>query len=427
MKSLFSLFFALLGGIAAAQTYTVVADSLRLPNGLEFDAQGRLWVTESGYGFDDGAVSVIGAGGAVQPVVVGLPAIFDTTTMENVGPWHTQVLSGNRLGVLSPLHGGLLIFDLNGFVPGQTPPMTAASATSSVLIADFVYQNQPPGMPDSNPYTAVADAAGNYYIADAGFNGIVRVDGATGQRSVFCQFPPIPNPTPVGPPFIDVVPTRILARPGGGFYVCNLSGFPFLDGMASVYEVSAEGVVTPMATGFSLLTDLAPDTDSDDLYALQFGVFDLSIFNFAPNSAKVWRIHPDGTRELAAEGFGVAPGMALDGQGNVYVSELGSGRVLRFDGAASGTDDSAGEVSGFTLSPNPATDFVRVDFTLKTASPVNFRVLDVAGRVVFAENRGQLESGAHTFYWPCTAQPGGIYWVDIETRNGIRTQKLVLK
>lgn len=425
MRTLLFLLFAFLGNLVSAQTYTVVADSLRLPNGLEFDAQGRLWVVESGYGFDDGAVSILKPNGAVFPVIVGLPAFFDTTSQESVGPWHTVALPNNKLGVFSPINGGVLIFDLTGFVPGQTPPLTVADAVSSVIIADFVYQNQPPDMPDSNPYTGVVDANGNWYIADAGFNGIVKVD-ATGQRSVFCKFDPIPNPTPVGPPFYDAVPTRIIAKPGGGFYVCNLTGFPFLEGTASVFEVSPNGVVSTYATGFTMLTDLLQSQTSSDLYALQIGTFDLSIFNFAPNTSKVWRLHADGSREVVAENFDLSPGMAIDGQGNLYVAELGLGRVLRFDGAVSGIQAAVSDLVGFSLSPNPATDYVAVGFELTEASPVEIQVLDAKGQRVFVQNMGNLEAGKHQMNWQPRNQAAGIYWVDIQTKTGVKTQKLIL-
>ncbi|MBC7775296.1 MAG: ScyD/ScyE family protein, partial [Phycisphaerae bacterium] len=274
--------------------------------------------------------------------------------------------------------------------------------------------------------TGVVDANGNWYIADAGFNGILKVD-ASGQRSVFCKFDPISNPTPVGPPFYDAVPTRIIAKPGGGFYVCNLTGFPFLEGSASIFEVSANGVVSTHASGFTMLTDLSLNANTGDLYALQIGTFDLSIFNFAPNSAKVWRLRPNGSREVLAENFDLSPGMAIDAQGNLYVAELGLGRVLRFDGAASATHEFESDLVDFDLSPNPAADFFRIEFSLNNASPVQVQVLDATGKIVFSQNLGVLEQGKHEVIWQRQNQPAGIYWVDIQTKSGVKTQKLILK
>lgn len=426
MRTFIFLLFILVASLASAQTYTVVADSLRLPNGLEIDSQGRLWVVESGYGFDDGAVSILLPDGTLLPVIVGLPAFFDTTSQESVGPWHTIALPNNKLGVFSPINGGVLVFDLANFTPGQSQPLTVNDTLGSVIIADFVYQNQPPGMPDSNPYTGVLDANGNWYIADAGFNGIVKVS-ASGQRSVFCKFDPIANPSPVGPPFYDAVPTRIIAKPGGGFYVCNLTGFPFLEGTASIFEVSASGVVNTHATGFTMLTDLILKPNNGDLYALQIGTFDLSIFNFAPNSSKVWCLHADGSREVIAENFDLSPGMALDAQGNLYVAELGLGRVLRFEGVVSAAYEQTSDLTDLCLSPNPAVDVVRLDFSLKSASFVQIRVLDAIGKTIFSQNMGTLEAGDHNAFWHCQDQPAGIYWVDVQTKTGLKTQKLLVK
>ncbi len=425
MRTLFPIFFLLLSFGGQAQTYTVVADSLRLPNGLEFDAQGRLWVTESGYGFNDGAVSIVQPDGTLLPVVAGLSAFYDTTSQENVGPWHTVALDGNELGVLSPVDGGVLVFNLAGFTPGASQPLTAASATT-VPIADFVFQNQPPGMGDSNPYTALRDANGNWYVADAGFNGIVRVAAGSGQHTVFCKFDPIANPTPVGPPFIDAVPTRIIARPDGGFYVCNLTGFPFLEGSASIFDVSANGVVTPLHTGLTMLTDLALDAATGNLYALQFGTFDFSIFNIAPNSGKVWRIHPDGSKEAVIENITYSPGMAIDAQGNIYVSELASGRILKFDGAASATAEQYSGLSEFRISPNPATTRANIDFSLLYASPVQISLLDATGKTLCSLALGTMDAGAHQFALPVAAYPAGHYWVDIRTSRGLKTSPLVI-
>ncbi|MBL7826590.1 MAG: ScyD/ScyE family protein, partial [Saprospiraceae bacterium] len=244
MKQLFIFLSLFCAALAHAQTITIVADSLRLPLGLEIAANGDILVTESGYGFNDGAVSILRPDGSLQPVIVGLPSIFDTTSQEAVGPWRSAMMANNQLGVLSPLDGGILVYDLNGFVPGITPPISGASPTSQIIISDFVNSNQPPTMPDSNPYSVAFDEDGNLYIVDSGFNGIIKVDATTGVRSVFAVFPKWPNPLPFGPPEVDPVPTRIINKPGGGFLVCTLTGFPFQEGSAGVYTVDMNGSIS---------------------------------------------------------------------------------------------------------------------------------------------------------------------------------------
>ena len=149
---------------------------------------------------------------------------------------------------------------------------------------------------------------------------------------IITTLPSIRNPIPVGPPVIDQVPTRIIARPNGGFYIATLTGFPFNSGAATIYRMTEAGVVTPYKTGLTMLTDLAVDESTGDLYALQFARFSLQIFNTLPNSSTITRIKPNGTTEVVAEGFGPSSGMALDKDGNIFVTEIFSGRVLKFSG-----------------------------------------------------------------------------------------------
>jgi len=255
---------------------------------------------------------------------------FDTTTQEGVGPWHTLSLPGNRIAVTVGASGQVLFFDLNGFTPCVSAPMTAANSTSVLEIRNFVLGEC---IAESNTYSIATDAVGNFYVADAAANAIVKVT-TSGQMSVFATFPDFPNPLPFGLPTVDAVPTRILAKPDGGFYVSQLTGFPFLDGAANVFSLDSNGVVSLYAGGLTQLTDLALDTATGDLYTLQVGQFVLDPMmppGYAPNSAKVTRIKTDGALETVAENFNLSAGMALDTQGNLYTSEIASGRLLKWE------------------------------------------------------------------------------------------------
>lgn len=404
-----------------AQTYTVVADSLRLPTGLEMDGQGRLWIVESGYGFDDGAVSVLAPGAKPAPVIVGLASLFDTTTQETVGPWHTLALPGNRLAVVSGVAGGVYLFDLDGFIPGVTLPKSPLDSAGFFDIRGFVFQQ---GFKESDPYTATRDAAGDLYVADAAANAVVRVQ-PSGQMTVFDTFPPAPNPLPFGPPVIDAVPTRILAKPGGGFYLCTLTGFPFLDSAATIFSLAPNGAITPYAGGFTALTDLALDAATGDLYAIQLGKFDFSTFNFAPNTAKITRIRPNGDRTVVADNFDLGTAVALDGQGNLYAAELASGRVLKWAGVATATREQSSGLTAVALAPNPSTGPARLSFSLETTGPVRIQVLDAGGRVRSSQNLGVLDRGPHELELPVTLLPAGLYWVQIETLSGKNCQALL--
>ena len=329
--TLFFVAIAMFCGVQAQTPYTVVATGLKSPAGLEVDANNKLWLTQAGTGHNDGSVSILQANGTVLPVITGLPSLFDTAVQEISGAWHTLLLPNNQLAVVtgggvSPYAGSVLFFNLNGFTPGSSAAKTPAMNTRQIAVSTFMHGK---GMADSNPFSVATDGSNNMYVTDAGANTVAKFNAAN-VGTIVRTFPDFANPTPVGPPVINQVTTKIIARPDGGFYVATLTGFPFIEGKATIYAISTEGVVTPFKTGMSLITDLALDPNTGDLYALQLASFSLQTFSFAPNSSKITRIKPDGSTQIVATGFGPASGMALDQSGNLYVSETFAGRVLKF-------------------------------------------------------------------------------------------------
>jgi hypothetical protein len=317
---------------AFAQTpYSVVATGLKSPAGLEVDAMNQLWLTQAGTGRNDGSVSILKPNGMSLPIVTGLPSVFDTAVQEISGAWHTLMLPNNQFAVVTgegtnPYAGSVLFFNLNGFTPGVTASKTAAMNTRQIMVSTFMHSK---GIANSNPFSAAMDASNNVYVADAAANTVAKFNAAN-VGTIVRTFPDFANTTPVGSPVINQVTTKIIARPDGGFYLSTLTGFPFIEGKATIYAISTEGVVTPYKTGMSLITDLALDPNTGDLYALQLASFSLQTFGFAPNSSKITRIKPDGSTQIVATGFGPASGMALDQMGSLYVSETFSGRVLKF-------------------------------------------------------------------------------------------------
>jgi hypothetical protein len=132
---------------------------------------------------------------------------------------------------------------------------------------------------------------------------------------------------------VDAVPTKILANPDGGFYVCTLTGFPFNAGQAAVYNVDKNGVISLYHRGLTMLTDMAFDARTGDIYAMQFGNFGFSPSpGFVFGSGKVHRIQRGGGfSEVVAGNFGPGSGLALDKAGNVFVSSLFTGQLLKMN------------------------------------------------------------------------------------------------
>lgn len=339
MKKLTTILSFLLFLLVSSYAQLVpVTSNLVNPAGIEPDASGNIWLTETGTGANNGRVLLVRPNGDKIPIITGLPSSFDPVVNETGGPWRTILLPNNRLAVIvgegpTTIFGRILLFNLTGFQPGISPTKTLADTTSTIDISRFSLAQS--GVTNSNPFSAVLDNDGSWYVADAGANMIVKV-APNGQRSVFARFPKVPNPTPIGPLVVDAVPTKIMANPDGGFYVSILTGFPFNAGQAAVYNVDKNGVISLYHRGLTMITDMALDPRTGDIYAMQFGNF-----AFAPSpgfvfgSGKVHRIQRGGGfSEVVASNFGPGSGLTLDANGNIYVTSLFTSQLLRMNSLA---------------------------------------------------------------------------------------------
>ncbi len=377
---------------------SVLSDSLNAPIGVYADPWGNKWVTESGSGMDDGSVTVITKSGKKHIAFFGLPSKLNVEAGEIVGAWRVIPMTNAKMAVLiggNPMlgenFGKLLFFDMAGFVPGTSAPRTIADTTHSFNVGAFGLATSTNN--DSDPFSAAQDPDGNWYIADAGANSILRVSKNGKIMSVLARFAAIPNPTPVGPPFIDPVPTGIAALPQyEGFLVTTLTGFPFLTGKASIYHVHLDGTVTPWATGLTLLTDIAIDK-SRQVYVNQFGTFNLaSGFNFG--SGQVIRLRNGKVIDTVAASYGPGSGLALYQDRKLFVTSLFTGQLLGGDIASAGTMSPADFTSleardrneDFSIStfPNPAQDVLQIKWK-PIQQPIKMHLTDISGKVVWQQ------------------------------------------
>jgi sugar lactone lactonase YvrE len=118
----------------------------------------------------------------------------------------------------------------------------------------------------------------------------------------------------------DPVPNSVTFGPDGAVYAGQLTGAPFPSGAASVFRLSPDGTLTPFATGFTSIIDIAFGPNGD-LYVLQI---------FPGN---LIRITPDGSRSVVWSGLAFPGGVAIGPDGAIYVTNLsvspGGGQVLR--------------------------------------------------------------------------------------------------
>jgi hypothetical protein len=178
--------------------------------------------------------------------------------------------------------------------------------------------NNPDGQQiDTNAYALLA-LPGHQLVTDAGGNSLldVRADGSV---STVTTFPKVLSG--FGP--ADAVPTEVVLGPDGAYYVSNLSGIPFTPGKALVWRVSPDGSKSVYADGLTQVTDIAFGPDGS-LYVLQHATT-----QFFGGPGSIVRIAPDGTRTV------------VDTQG----------RLFRPAGLVVGPDDAL-YVANFSTAPN---------------------------------------------------------------------------
>jgi sugar lactone lactonase YvrE len=127
----------------------------------------------------------------------------------------------------------------------------------------------------------------------------------------------------------DPVPTEVVLGPDGAYYVSNLSGVPFTPGSARVWRVLPNGSKTIYADGLTQVTDIAFGSDGS-LYVLQHAA---APFFGGPGS--IVRIAPGGARTTVdTQGRLNHPaGLVVGSDGVLYVANFSiapnNGEVLK--------------------------------------------------------------------------------------------------
>lgn len=337
----------------------VIARGLDNPRGLDIGPGNGLYVAEAGRGGPgpcaegpEGEVCA-GATGAVtridldsgrqERVATGLPSLASRAGGNATGPhdvsfsdrgpgWLVVGLGANpaaraQFGELGARFGWLYRFTRNG----RSEPFADLAAFEAAEDPDA---GQPGAAgADSNPWSVVSAGRGAV-VSDSGGNDLVRVNRRGRVRST-AVFPArfVSNPFAPGAQIpMQSVPTGVVRAPGdGGYYVGELTGFPFPAGAARIYDVPRGGGDPEVAeTGFTTVVDLAAARDGK-LYVLQIASASLA---GPPSPGALIEIHPDGTRHELARGKLTAPtGLAVDDDGALYISHqgltAGEGEVLR--------------------------------------------------------------------------------------------------
>jgi hypothetical protein len=77
--------------------------------------------------------------------------------------------------------------------------------------------------------------------------------------------------------------------------------------------------------------------------------------------------------------------------------------------------------------PNPARDYVNIEYTLAARGEVLIEIFSLNGRHLESIDRGHEESGTYLYKWLTTPIPSGIYVCRIRQNKEIVTEKIIIK
>ena len=417
-----------LAGLVHAQP-NILADSVQTPLGLAFDAEGNIWMAQHGTANDDSQISILTPDGQVHPFMRGLPSDTNATG-EVTGSNHIYFDESGLLWIVqgeSPdsLGASLLVADPSGFIPGD-PPLGPEDLIAIHKIGDFSLAN---GAMESNPFTMVVGPDGDQFVVDAAANALIRRNPDTGELSQFAQFPSFSNPTPVGPPFIQSVPTGIVYH-NERFYVSTLTGFPFVDGLAVVYEIDLGGNMSVFQEGLTTVVDLAVDPTDGQLVALHFGKFSFEGGppGFVPGTGAVLKLYGT-TVDTLATGLLLPSAMQYNANGELFISSL-FGFIQQVEPVVDTAIDSVTETPGsFILHqnyPNPFNSTTTITYELREPTHVQLRVFDLQGRLLESLVHTSQTIGKHHVKWHAERVGSGLYLYTLQAGLAVQVRQMHL-
>lgn len=364
-----------LSGEARAQCTTQLTAGLRMPLGIALSNQGNLLVSETGTtgALHSGRISIIDTDGVRRTLLDGLPSATNDVN-ESSGP-AGLFMRGRTLYVVigigdailvpapnspvrvgnpspaAPIFSSVLAIHFSAHVENTTAgfAMTttdhdalAAGRTVTLsnggggaitieLVADFPdyvpspFPTAPENVQGSNPFDV--ELIGNHlYVTDGGRNLLWKANVHTGAAVPLAAFGTIPNPTPIGAPVLDAVPTGIREFKGQ-LFVTLFRGFPFAPLTSSVEQIDPDtGAHAPVLTGLRTAIDVLADDERRGLFVLEHSSGPLLPPFTGPGALS--RIDGAGSLTLA-NCLGRPTSMIRDERDGVfYITELVNGRVV---------------------------------------------------------------------------------------------------
>jgi hypothetical protein len=325
---------------ASKAAFKKVATGLDNPRQLNFSKSGKLYITEAGRGGPndcvtggEGGMVCWGATGSVtvvshghqHRVVKGLPSYADQGAGTfALGPADVVPYGKGKLAIsigfgFDPAARAALAEPANHF--GQLLRFNRATDELSVLgdLSRFEGNHNPIHDPNTDP-TGVFKWGHKFYVTDSGANDLVKV------KHHHVRLVKVFHDVSTSAGKVQAVPTDVVVGPDGALYICELTGFPFVQGAASIYRMVPGHKAHVWASGLTNVTSIAFGPDGR-LYAVQ--ISNRGLLTDSPGA--LWRVASDksGKKTRNVSGPLTVPyGVAFKGH-SAYVS---TGAIFPGDG-----------------------------------------------------------------------------------------------
>jgi sugar lactone lactonase YvrE len=339
-----------------------------------------------------------------SPTAPGLRESQLVVTTQN-GSVYTMGLAGIGTGGQLAIDGGTqTVVPVTGLGnPGQiavsqfqTAPAVAGQPVGTIYIADPA-NNRVVSMPAAggpltsigtglkNPMGVAVDVSGNVYIADTGNNRVLKVSQATGAQTALGGI--LAVGTPAYTQYAFKGPQGVAVDLNGNVYVADT-------GNAMVVEIPAHpdlGGATPMlqypgAPGFVTPIGVAVDQNGN-IYVVDTGNVSAQIVKI-PAGGGDYQTLPSAVLAGYGVNLQVPSGVAVDGAGNVYISDSGANQVVELPAATGpGSEQFALGFTGLNLTGSSPSVTKFSGGSLALDANGNLYVADSGNSRILFENR----------------------------------------
>ena len=290
-----------------------IASDLANPRGMVWDADGNLYVAQSGTGETATSVGVAGSvvrieKGCAVPVASGLPSSFDPFR-DVMGPEDITIMDG-QLYVVQGATGPL--DQMNPETPNGVYRVDPGGKLT--LIADLTtwlnnnpVANPPPDRnPLGEPFRILPDN-GFFWVVDSNSGEVDRVglDGSVVRLADTSE--------------AHRVVSALAAAPGGGVYIGYLEPAPHPDGASEVVKITADGHMETVWSGLTAVTGIVVAPDGS-LYASEMATGNETPEGMRPNTGRIVRQTGPNSVEEVVTGLNYPIALEQGPEGDLYVA-----------------------------------------------------------------------------------------------------------